>query len=168
MKQDFLDYVKRKKTYLMDSSSLFFGCDTYRDCFDNYGNLIIKNNIDTVIREYNRMDIWNRIWCYLTTPIHHYLVLSDIMMLQEMEEMPDIELATVCHKHRFGAYFAFMETIASDIQNAIEEYICNSGNDDAQMILINDRNISRLQKQVAALSSDISSMKTYLSGKAKP
>jgi len=168
MKQDFLNYVKMKKTSLLDSPSLFFGCDTYRECFDNSGNMILKNNIEATIREYNRLDIWNRIWMYLTTPIHHYLVLSDIMALQKMETMSDIEISMSCKTHKFGCYITFMENIASDIQKAVEQYINECGNDKIDNILVNDRKLEKIQKQVSMISTEISMLKNECTRKAKP
>lgn len=155
----------------MNSSVSFFGETRYRDFFDSEGMLKVNENITDLVKQYHALDLWNKILCYLTTPVSQYLVLNDIIALQKMEDA-SIEQSFVIHDdYHLGQHVRFigwlLDSIHDELERKLDELRVNHLPDAVTRLTEMDRKLEKIQNKLTDLTAQITWIRAEVITKAE-
>lgn len=152
----FRETVRDTKQFLLNSSVSFFGKEKYSDYFDDKGNITINDDIAGIVKQYHSLDIWDKIWMYLTTPIHHYLVFNDILVLNEMESSTleqSVVLYDYYHLGQHSEYLGWLiDSIHSELEKDMSEIRISNPPDGMTKLDIMDRDLKIMRHRLSEMS----------------
>lgn len=156
--------ISKTRESLLNSSISFFGETRYRDYFDSEGNLQLNEDVTAIVRQYHSLDLWDKIFCYLTTPIDQYLVLNDILALKEMEAASVEESLAIHEGYHLGQHVEYIgwlvDSIHDDLEKKLEEMREKHLPDVRTKLKFMNRKLEKLQDKLSSIAACV----TRLSG----
>jgi hypothetical protein len=163
--------VRQTRSSLMNSSVSFFGERRYGDFFDRDGNLTINENITDIIRQYHALDLWNKIVCYLTTPVSQYLVLNDIIALQRMENASIEQTFSIHDEYHLGQHVRFigwiLDSIHDELESKLNELRVTHLPDAMTRLTIMDKKLEKIQTKLLDLSAQVTWIRGEVTAKTE-